>query len=180
MPIFVEWKWVNKTETFLAVFHFWDDGTKQNLRMRKQEYGYERCMPIDETCDDKNITPGQDYTTATSIPTYIGGPTKHDAYLSWAPSHPEFCFLTELLTYANLVNGFKPANRKDFRSKLQGKTLTQERDGKKYIDSFLLDPELTKILREDKIVTFAGQWGISFEVCLPYVEYVRKLLKPYI
>jgi hypothetical protein len=35
-------------------------------------------------------------------------------------------------------------------------------------------------MNDGKMVSFADQWGISFEVCLPYVEYVRKLLEPFI
>jgi hypothetical protein len=138
MPIFIEWKWVKKTETFLAVFHFWDDGTKQNLRMRKVTEGYETCFSIDEEI------PKDGLSSATPIPCYIKGATKHDAYLSWAPSHPEFCLLTELLTYANLINGLKPTVRRELRAKLEGHAITQEVEGKKYINFFMLDSELMK------------------------------------
>lgn len=174
MPVFIEWKWVEHTETFLAIFHFWDDRTKQNLRMRNEEYGYETCVYIGE----ENV-PREEYIPIVTIPAYIRSPTKLDTYMSWAPSHAEFCLLTELLTYANLLNGLKPAVRKRIRPKLEGKALSEERKGRKYL-YFLLDAELLKKMPEGSMVSFAQQEGISFEVCYQYVEYIRKLTEPFL
>ena len=173
MPVFIEWKWMKKTETFLAVFHFWDDRTKLNLRMRNEEYCYE------SVCVDGEETPKEGFIRIDTIPAYIKNPTKFDTYLSWAPSHAEFCLLTELLTYANLLNGLKPTVRREIRSKLEGKSIIKEIEGQKYMH-FLLDTELLKKMQEESMVSFAGQEGISFEVCLQYVEYIRKLIEPFL
>jgi len=177
MPIFVEWKWVEKTKTFLAVFHFWDDEKKTNLRMRlEKEYeAFETCAYNDSGEEEGEFVPIE------TFPGLSGGPgdSKTRAYLSWAPSHPEFCLLTELLTYANLLNGMKINDKEKFRPMLQGKTGKQEIEGHEYI-SFQISSKLLHSMLKGRMISFAGQRGISFEVCLEYVEYLRELLKPYL
>ena len=37
MPIFVQWKWKERTRSFLVIFHFYVDGSELNLRMIKRE-----------------------------------------------------------------------------------------------------------------------------------------------
>lgn len=174
MPVFVEWKWVEKTETFVVVFHFWDDGEKQNLRMRIKKEGFETCAYVGaEEGEDREFLPIE------TLPYYKLSYPKTEAYLSWAPSHPEFCFLTELLTYANLINGLKPNLRRKLRLKLEGKTFREKREGHEYT-YFEIDSELLHSMPEGTMASFAGQNGISFEVRLEYVEYLRKMLKPYL
>ena len=68
MPVFVEWKWIEKTETFLAVFHFWDDGNKQNLRMRTEEWGFETCVYIGE-----EDAPKEGFVPIITLPGFIRG-----------------------------------------------------------------------------------------------------------
>jgi len=34
MPILVQWKWQEKTKSFLVIFHFYDDYSKTNLRIK--------------------------------------------------------------------------------------------------------------------------------------------------
>lgn len=85
MPVFVEWKWIEKTETFLAVFHFWDDGNKQNLRMRTEEWGFETCVYIGE-----EDAPKEGFVPIITLPGFIREYPKFDAYLSWAPSMLSF------------------------------------------------------------------------------------------
>jgi len=174
MPIFVEWKWVEKTKTFLAIFHFWDDEKRKNLRMRLEEDGFETCVYAGSDEEEEgNLIP------IDTLPHYILGYPKTKAYLSWAPSHPEFCFLTEILTYANLLNGMKTNEREKFKSKLQGKALKENREGKAYT-YFEIDSKLFHSIPEGAMVSFAGQDGISFEVSLEYVEYLRELLRIYL
>lgn len=174
MPVFVEWKWIEKTKTFLAIFHFWDDGKKENLRMRIEEDGFETCEYVGS--DEKE---GGDLIPIDTFPHYISGYPRTKAYLSWAPSHPEFCFLTEVLTYANLLNGMKPNLKEKLKPKLEGKTLKRNREGREYT-YFEVDSRLFRSMPKGAMVSFAGQNGISFEVCLEYVEYLRELLKPYL
>lgn len=83
MPVFVQWKWKEETKTFLVIFYFYDDFSKPNLRVRKYEKGHLLML-----------TPSEIFT-----------PSK--AWMTWAPSHPEMALLTQLLTYANIINGLK-------------------------------------------------------------------------
>jgi hypothetical protein len=175
MPIFVEWKWMEETETFLVVFHFWDDRKKPNLRMRVKEEGFETCG---FTAEEQE---GAEFVPIETFPYYMLSYPDTNAYLSWAPSHSEFCFLTEILTYANLINGIKPPQRRKLRWKLQGKTIKEKRKGRELV-TFEIHVELLRFLPEGKgnMVSFIGQDGISFEVCLEYIEYLRMLIKPYL
>lgn len=172
MPIFVEWKWIEKTETFLAVFHFWDDGMKQNLRMWLNEAGFENVVFADYENISKN-----EFTSVMTLPEYGLAFPRTNAYLSWAPSHAEFCLLTEVLTYANLINGLKVHIRKKLRCKLQGKTTKEKKNGKVIFEDEI-DSDLLAAMPANTIVTFGK--GFSFEVRLEYVEYLRKLIKPFI
>lgn len=83
MPVFVEWKWKERTKTFLVIFHFYDDFSKTNLRIKKCEKG--RLLML--------------------TPSEIFSPSK--AWMTWSPSHPDMALLTQLLTYANIINGLK-------------------------------------------------------------------------
>jgi len=174
MPVFVEWKWVEKTGTFLAIFHFWDDGEKENLRMRVKETGFETLA----WADYENISK-KEFTSVMTVPFCGLTYPRTNAYLSWAPSHAEFCLLTEVLTYANLINGFKPPNRRKLRSKLQGIKTIGIQDGKELVN-YEVDSELLAAMPRNSIVSFAGQECFSFEIRLEYVEYLRKLVRPFI
>ncbi len=174
MAIFVEWKWIEKTQTLLAVFHFWDSG-KENLRMRIKEEDFETIAFTE--LDESSIT-DKDFAYIFTIPN--GNYPRTNAYLSWAPSHAEFCLLTEILTYANLINGLKLNERIKVKECLQGRvTRYVDNEGHNRIDVYV-HSELLKTIPEDSIVSFNHQKGVSFEVRLEYVEYLRKLIKPYI
>jgi hypothetical protein len=175
MPIFVEWKWIESTETFLVVFHFWDDRKKTNLRMRLEEEGFETCIPADEEQDRAKFVPIQ------TVPYFALQYPETNAYLSWAPSHSEFCLLTEILTYANLINGLETYKRKRLKSKLQGKII-KERRGNRVSTRFEVHAKLLRFLPLGKtqIISFSRQDGMSFEVRLEYIEYLRSLTRPYL
>ncbi len=179
MPILVEWKWIEKTETFLVVFHFWDDSKQQNLRMRILEQGFET-LALVLASDQGTFEKGEENTVAVeTAPYYELEYPKTKAYLSWAPSHAQFCLLTEVLTYANLINGLKPDARRKLKLPLQGKMKKEEHKGKNEA-YFLIDYDLLTMIGWKKaIVSFSSQNTLSFEVCLEYVEYLRKLIKPH-
>jgi hypothetical protein len=180
MPIFVEWKWIERTQTLLVVFHFWDNNQKENLRMRIKEYDYEQIADAD--WEKESSASDDEFTSIVTCPEASFGQKypKTGAYLSWAPSHPEFCLLTEVLTYANLINGLRPHLRRKIREKLQGRLTkyVSEYDGKTYV-SISLHSELIEFLSTDSIVSFSHQTGVSFEVRLEYIEYLRKLMKEF-
>jgi hypothetical protein len=178
MPIFVEWKWIVKTQTLLAVFHFWDNG-KENLRMRIKEGDFENFAYADY--DKKSPMSDEEFTSIITVPEASFGQSypRTNAYLSWAPSHAEFCLLTEVLTYANLINGLKPHLRLRVKEKLQGRTKKYTQDGKTYIN-ISLHCDLLNTIPENAIISFAHQEGVSFEIRMEYIEYLRKLIKEYI
>jgi hypothetical protein len=95
MPVFVEWRWKEETKTFLVIFHFYDDFSRTNLRV--------------------NSAPEKNHLT---IFTYVGGDDFLDdvetkgPWLTWAPSHVDLALLMELLTYSNIINGFKEAKKR--------------------------------------------------------------------
>lgn len=174
MPIFVEWQWKENTKTFLVVFHFWDDGVKPNLRMRIKEEDFEFVAPLDNDLEGE-------FSAVVSAPHHGVLPyPRTNAYLSWAPSHPEFCFLTEVLTYANLINGQKPNRRRNLRAKLEGKaSKVEDEKGQEYFD-YEVHSELLNSMPTGRMAIFASSKGISFEVCLEYLEYLRKILNPFL
>ena len=99
MPILVEWKWIEKTETFLVVFHFWDDREEENLRMRIVEEGFETLASV-LASGEGTFGEGEENTVAVeTAPYYQLSYPETKAYLSWAPSHAQFCLLTEVLPY---------------------------------------------------------------------------------
>lgn len=174
MPIFVQWQWKEHTNTFLTIFHFWDDGAKTNLRMKKKVEGFETVTT------SENEGKGE-FISATSLPYYVLSPPLNMTYMTWAPSHPEFCFLTEVLTYANLINGLKESEKRNLRPILEGR-LIQKGDYKRedYIFSDVqIHRELAKSMCDGTIVLF-DEGGICCKVCPEYIDYLRNLLKPYL
>ena len=168
MPIFVQWKWVERTKTFIAIFYFWDDGTKENLRMQRNEEGFETVTPFE------NEGKGE-FVSATSLPHFVLSPPLNKTYMTWAPSHPEFCFLTEVLTYANLINGLKENEKRNLRYRLEGRLI--EKGDYMIVDK--IHRELATSMCDGIIVVFP-EGGICCKVCPEYIDYLRKLLKPYL
>lgn len=181
MPILVEWKWIEKTETYLVVFHFWDDREEENLRMRVLEEGFETLAYVlsKYNIEDKAEILEENFVAVMTAPYYNLSYPRTKAYLSWAPSHAQFCLLTEVLTYANLINGLKPHIRKKLKFKLQG-MLNEKMCTERNRDHFLIDYDMLSKMGDKAIVSFSGQDYLSFEVCQEYIEYLRKLIKPYI
>jgi len=92
MPILVKWKWRDQTKTFLVIFYFFDDYSKTNLRIQKIPEEWQEIYPQKETC------------------------------MSWAPSHIELGLLSELLRYANIVDGLNDSKKRELRVKLEGQS----------------------------------------------------------
>lgn len=92
MPILVQWKWVERTKTFLVIFHFYDNYSQPNLRIRKMEENefWKRIFPQKEAC------------------------------MTWAPSHIELGLLGELLRYANIIDGLNESEKREFKGMLTG------------------------------------------------------------
>ena len=104
MPVLVRWKWNEQTKTFLVIFHFIDDYLKPNLRLKKCDLFLYKARPI----HPKGIID----ILYQERHKYLG--------ITWAPSHPELAYLTELLTYANIINGLKIEDKLRIRGILEG------------------------------------------------------------
>ena len=154
MPILVQWKWQERTKSFLVIFHFTDDYSETNLRM-------ETFYPF----------PG------------LPSPLKNTR-MTWAPSHVEMALLSDILSYANLINGLKETEKEDLRDKLQGTRVKYE-DTEAHIDEigyvlqhFLEEVGLKCVIcRPDPN---SGEWQIFFELCPEYIDYLKNVLKPYL
>ena len=160
MPVFVEWEWKERTKSFLVIFHFYDDFSKPNLRMRKYIEG-----------ELFSVTPSG-----------ILEPKK--AWMTWASSHQELALLSDILSYANIINGLKESEKRSLRTKLGGaKEVKSEGDIEHH--TFKLD----KNLRNKKIVFYiecrqpmhkTHIWHCCAELCPDYIDYLKGILEPFI
>lgn len=91
MPIYVQWDWQEKTKTFLVIFHFFDDFSDPNLRIKRQEKVF-KVMRFKPECK---------------------------AWMTWAPSHVELGLMGELLRYANIVDGLSECIKRKLRNLLE-------------------------------------------------------------
>ena len=99
------------------------------------------------------------------------------ADVTWAPTHIELGLLSELLGYANIINGFSETTKRELRKKLE---VTYKDRDTKYINEETLF-QLDQI--PDKPYTIYvnfKEWELWIYVCPEYIEHLRKLLKPYI
>jgi len=125
MPIFVEWEWKERTKSFLLIFSFYDDFSKPNLRLRK--------MKVRKMSYPNYDPPFKPVTT-------------------WAPSHIELGVLSDVLSYANLINGLKPTEKRKLKDRLEGR----------------------------KSVFYGNEYTLLLTLCPAYIKYLRNILKPYL
>lgn len=160
MPVFVEWEWKERTKSFLVIFHFCDDFSKPNLRMRKYVKGELFTIPSSEILEPK------------------------EAWMTWASSHQELALLSDILSYANIVNGLKESEKRSLRTRLGGaEEVKLEGDGEHH--TFALD----KIVKDKKIVFYIEcrkpihkmhVLHCCVELCPEYIDYLKEILKPYL
>ena len=170
MPVFVEWQWKERTKSFLVIFHFYDDFSRPNLRIKKYEKGH-----LWKLTPNKAIDPMK-------------------AWMTWAPSHPDLALLTELLSYANIINGLKESEKRDLRTKL-GVARLEHVDGE--LGVVIYSPYGQEEMEiEDKITVIYSQkpnndskkstyptevpLHVCAELCPEYIDYLKKVLKPYL
>ena len=166
MPVLVQWKWMERTKSFLVIFHFYDDYSKPNIRFKKKKFK-------DEKVEFERPT------------------------ITWAPSHPELGLLSELLSYANMINGLKETEKRELRRDLEiavverngilrlywapikdllqltGKVLIFEApDFALFLSRPILETYKKEKIEKDSL--------FCIELCPEYIDYLRKMLKPYI
>jgi hypothetical protein len=164
VPVFVEWRWKEKTKTFLVIFHFYDDFSKTNLRV--------------------NSTPEKNRLT---LHTFVGGDdflndveTK-GAWLTWSPSHVDLALLMELLTYSNIINGFKEAKKRQLIKHLEfvsRKGTLNEVSGKVERCDWIRGGAMLGVVGCDKKIADYSENGHSYsmaELCPEYIAYIKEL-----
>ena len=161
MPVFVQWKWEEKTKTYLVIFHFLDDFSEPNLRM-KSNY----------MVDFKR-----------SLKKIHLNPPKPTSIMTWAPSHPELGLLSEVLSYANIINGLNYDRKLEIRDWLEGEAFFmtfRKKDKEKTLlcsvtnFELLVASELCSLMRyseEDE------RYYRCFKLTSEYIEYLKKGLK---
>ena len=157
MPILVQWKWVERTKSFLVIFHFYDDYSKRNLRLKKKKL------------------------TVLSAPE----PSAHEfetEVMTWAPSHPETGLLSELLSYANIVNGLKESEKRELRMGLEIAVDTDD-----YVNLYWYPLRDVLSLRDKAVLleydgrkTEMKNLICCVELCPEYIDHLKRILKPYI
>jgi hypothetical protein len=117
MPVFIQWKWQDNTQTFLMIMHFDVDQTANNLRQKEivfQSSGIsfpvQSFLPLDIFEKFREEYPDSD--------DYAKEGSKRRSVTTWAPTHVEIGLVSELLGYANIINGLKVWKRQALRNKL--------------------------------------------------------------
>ncbi len=108
---------------------------------------------------------------------------------TWAPSHVEIGLLSELLAYANIINGFKVWEREKliphldisktvFEEYLKTTTIAEDEDP---LDNFMkYCSEKTFLLgREFNYKLQRNESLFCFELSQDYIGYLKEVLKPY-
>jgi hypothetical protein len=180
MPVFIEWKWQEDTESYLVVFHFDNDYSKPNLRSMKMVFerrGKEGSI-VYYRAENAPIP----YWYQESIFGDEGRPvvSKSRMVMTWAPSHVELALMTELLCYANIINGYPKILRKELREsgKLDSVISLLAKEGAKIREEFEDKKWLVGYTYYDEVTDKANS-VFCFELCPEYIDYLKELLKPY-
>jgi hypothetical protein len=112
MPVFFQWEWQENTQTFLLIFHFDADGSKPNLRKQEMTFSDFKGMHTAFIYLPLDFQASEEFKASTMD-------SKRRSVITWAPSHVEVASMMELLSYANIINGFKKDVRSELRSKLE-------------------------------------------------------------
>lgn len=96
-------------------------------------------------------------------------------WLAWAPSHVEVGLLSEVLRYANIIDGIDESKKRALRPHLE--IVKGEEDPYKLWTVAFLLPENKK-----ELVYFSEEEEPYHcaELCPEYIEYLKNILKPYL
>jgi hypothetical protein len=148
-----------------VIFHFYDDFSRTNLRV--------------------NSTPEKNRLT---LFTFVGGDdfvsdveTK-GAWLTWSPSHVDLALLMELLTYSNIINGFKEAKKRQLIQHLEfisRKGTLNEVSGEMEKCDWIKGGAMLNVVGCDKkTASYSDGNGHTYamvELCPEYVDYIKKM-----
>ena len=173
MPAFIQWKWKEETRSFLVIFHFFDDYSEKNLRLKQRSLRKDGKSP----------------------PIYVISPYEKTTHpiMTWAPSHIESALVSQVLCYANIVNGFNERIKRTLRPILEVTTVKREKkiielavsdDLKKALQDkgFILELKSTKERDDFEEAIFCCPLSIEYveliwdilKTTLTYVKEIRK------
>jgi len=162
MPILVQWKWEEKSKSYLVIFHFYDDFSKPNLRLKRRHL------------DGFGSTRQFFNTQSTRV--------NEPIIMTWAPSHTELALLSDLLHYANVIGGFPEDVRRDIRYDLE--IAVQEEDGTFGVDEVRFAdidrrfPNPYAFFGYDKDKKGAKIAFFCVELSPEYIDYLKEIVKP--
>ena len=85
MPILVQWKWKERTKSYLVIFHFYDDYSKTNLRLKKRKFiATTGWRPLFYFPVDREVSQRLEHETMEDKDREFEKPV-----ITWAPSHLE-------------------------------------------------------------------------------------------
>jgi len=173
MPIFVQWKWDETRKSFLVVFHFYDDFSRTNLRIRKYT-----SMTIEGYEYNPIIISNIDLSKGVSL-------IPQKAWMTWAPNIPEMGYLLEVLKYAFMINGgLSEGEKKDLRIILEAREDSIVSGRQAYTVPKNIGNEIGKdkrvVIIDESLTKPQEQPTICVELCPEYIDYLRKVLKPYL
>jgi hypothetical protein len=164
MPVYVQWKWAEKTETLLAIFHFYDDFSRPNLRLMQGDEEKEAWVHKGTKLEKPNR-----------------------AWITWAPSHPEMALVMQLLCYANIINGLNLSKKKKLWIELEGKSHFRALGySEETLHMMAVPAEIMKEIGFDKkVLTYADSEDeetlvTCAELCPEYLEYLGRILKQFL
>jgi len=157
MPVFVEWNWKERTKSFLVIFHFYDDFSRENLRIKKYERG--KVIIFHSPSREEAITPDK-------------------TWMSWAPSHPELGSLQELLSLANIINGLKEHEKRWLKVLLGAECRLPQAGFREMIDVYGITKEIGEDKRTVVYQNATSEDHFCVELCPEYIDYLKKVLKP--
>jgi hypothetical protein len=165
VPVYVQWKWNENTKSFRVVFYFVDDFSKPNLRLKRKHLIRLR-----------NEEPAFEY-----LENPIGEFAKEiplASLMTWAPTHVELALLSQLLSYANLINGLKIDKKEKLKTKL---ILLKGRQP----DTVLAFKEMhddDRVLSRGFLIgeSTTGTTALCPALCTEYLDFVWDSLKVYL
>lgn len=177
MPILVQWKWQEKTKSFLVIFFFYNIGSSSNMRFGTIKF--EKGIKTPEldfgdnlTLNDNSVCGVSQVNKSFAIP-----------MMNWAPSHVELGYLSEVLRYANIIDGLSEIEKRNLRIDLE----YSEDDptlGRQYWGDQNRLAEIWEALeRRATLFSRDTSGNVHFrgiELCSDYIDYLKTVLKPYL
>lgn len=189
MPIFIQWKWQEKTETFLLILHFDADGSKPNLRNRNMAFWSSKDIEGERELgrNDAYYFPAKHrefFQRALCMRAMgdVSAITTRNVQ-TWAPTHVELGLMQELLSYANIINGFKIGIREELRKKLEVFFRNKNQEMVEYVKSYFSLvhdlPHKAFLFAAEEDSKKRNYVTICTELCPEYLEHLRAIVKPY-